>query len=142
MQTTLIFNIVFFRTRKLNTYAGYVIGIADLLGEQPVAYFPGESRRALALVVNDPSHDAGGRHPRFAAANRPRTNCATLVVSAQYLTDTSVRHLNTKTVQPNLSVISSRHAVHVGRVGEWSTKSRRHVVRQLLKENSTVWRGS
>jgi len=85
---------VLFTSMVLGTYAGDVVGGTDAVREQPVAYFPGKSRRTLALVVNDPAHDVVGRHARSTAADRPRTNRTAFVVSAEYLAHAAVRHLS------------------------------------------------
>ena len=75
------------------TYAGHSVGAAVSLGDEPVAYFPCEYWRTVALESDDVSHHVVGGHARLAAADRPRTIWSRLVEPAENLADATVRHL-------------------------------------------------
>jgi len=71
-------------------YAGYVVGVADVLGQKSVPDLPGEDRRTLALVLGDAVDDVRGRHARFTAANRPRSDGPAFVVPTQNLAHAAI----------------------------------------------------
>ena len=95
-------------SKSMYTDAGNVVLVAETLAEQTVAYFPGEDRRTLALVLSDAAHDVRCSHARFTAANRTRSNRPRLVVATQDLTHAAVRHLQHRTTYHNNPVTAGR----------------------------------
>lgn len=67
----------------LVTYAGYIVVIANALLQEPIADFPGEDRGTFPFVIGDFVDHRGCRHPRFAAADRPWLDRASLVIPAK-----------------------------------------------------------
>lgn len=62
------------------TDGGYVVLIADAIGEQPVPYLPGEHGRILLLVVGDRVYYLWCRHLRLAATDHAGFDGTRLVV--------------------------------------------------------------
>ena len=83
--------------REAGTHARNVVLVTDAFGEKPVPDFPREYRRTFALVLRDLADYLGGSHPRLAAPDGPGADGARLVVAAEDLTHTTVRHLKTRT---------------------------------------------
>jgi hypothetical protein len=69
-------------SKRICTYAWYIVVIADALLQEPIANLPGEDRRALSLVVGDFVDHRRRRHPRLAAADRSRLDRTGLVIPA------------------------------------------------------------
>jgi len=76
------------------TYAGYGVCGAVQVGDEAVAYLPGEDGRTVGLEADDLAHDVAGRHARLAAADRARSVRPGLVETTEDLAHTPVRHLH------------------------------------------------
>ena len=63
-------------------HAGYVLLVADPLGEQPVPDLPGKHGGVLLLVLADGVHNGRGGHLGLATSDNTRLEVPRLVISA------------------------------------------------------------
>lgn len=82
--------------KNRRSYTWYVVVGADSLSQQSVSNLPGKNGWTLSLVLSDLSHNLWSGHPGFTPSYGPRTDGTRLVVPAQDLTHTAIRHLDTK----------------------------------------------
>lgn len=72
-------------------YAGDVVLCTDALGEQTVAYLPGEHGRVLPLVIRYSVYHGRRGHFGFRSANHAGFEASCFVVSGEDFRDTAVR---------------------------------------------------
>ena len=91
-------------------HARHAVLVADALRQQPVSDLPGEHGGILLLVFTDGIHHWRRGHLGFAAAYNPRLEVASLVVSGEYLGDTTMRYseLSADITRPH-SLVSKFH---------------------------------
>lgn len=75
-------------------YTRYVVIGAHSICQQSVSDLPGENGWTLSFVLSNFTHNLWCGHPGFTPSNGPRTYGACLIVPAQNLTHTAVRHLD------------------------------------------------
>lgn len=95
--------------RTERSYTGYIVIGTDSLSQQSVSDLPGENWWTLSLVLSDLSHHLWCGNPGFTPSYGPRTYRACLIVPAQDLTHTAIRHLNTKTAHSTQIIRSKEY---------------------------------
>lgn len=88
---------------ELDTYAWNVVSVANVFSQQSISNFPGEYWRTFPLVQGYAIYHVVGSYSRFAAANRPRSDCTAFIVTTENLANASVRYLQQWTTKRSIS---------------------------------------